>query len=158
METGFLFLSLRRPVTLNWAPREAIKHKSLYSPTLREKRYSTTFRTFNSGIRKLGWMVTSGWPKVPQFFDQNDAALWKHHLPRMNQCPHPQNTKSTNDRIKLLGAWQPLVQAKHCFTVSSDERPTDAANGRCSLAGRICCKNEGRRAFESQLTAPRWAD
>ena len=35
METGFLFLSLRRPVTLNWAPREAIKHKSLYSPTLR---------------------------------------------------------------------------------------------------------------------------
>ena len=53
-------VSPRRPVTLNWAPREAIKHKSLYSPTLMEKRYSTTFRTFNSGIRKLGWMVTSG--------------------------------------------------------------------------------------------------
>ena len=78
-------------------------------------------------------------------------------FPRMNQCPHPQNTKSTNDRIKLLGAWQPLVQAKHCFTVSSDERPTDAANGRRSLAGRIRCKNEGRRASESQLAAPRWA-
>ena len=121
--------------------REAIKHESPYSPTLWKPDLDLSSR-----IRKPGWMDGHN-----QNTTKMKSCLWT------KRWSQPQTPKAPiHYRILLLGTGKPLVQAKHCFTVSADERPSDAADGRCSLARGIRCKNQGRRAFESQLSASRW--
>ena len=90
---------------------------------------------------------------------------WSHQTDQNHKLPFESITKnkamspskSTHPSYhQLSGAWKPLVQAKYCLIVPADERPTDAANGRCSLARGVPGKNEGCRALKSQLPASRW--